>query len=449
MKASVQAESKGGLSANVGRVIDGKWRLTKLLGMGGMASVYEGTTSKGDKVAVKLLHPHLSLDEGVSSRFEREAITVNSIDHAGVARVYASGHTDDGVAYFVMELLEGENLEQRLDEKVTLPVEEALSITYWMLDVLDAAHAQGIVHRDIKPENVFITTSGQIKLLDFGIARILEDSGSVRHTKPGSTLGTPGFMAPEQALGHSKEVGAQTDVWAVGATLFAMLTGRTVHEGSSLNEQLIKAATEHAPSITTLLPDALPNLVELVDTALAFKKSERWSNAKVMQAAVELACQEASASVPRQSIKRLKRSETTPPSSASERDSSTLRAHSAPTSFRDKHRPYLWVMVGACFLFGATFATFHQLRRAADVAAAGVQASLARASLARQLPAPRVMAVRKPVLQANHVTQGQGSPPSVASSVKKSHKWTPPPAPAVKSTAASITSNDELWGRRY
>ena len=245
-----------------------KWRLDKLLGVGGMAAVYAATHRNGNRAAIKILHADLALSADVKTRFLREGYLANAVDHPGAVSVIDDDVTDDGAVFLVMELLEGETLERRWERKgKRLPVVEVLSIANGLLDVLAAAHAKDIVHRDVKPENVFLTREGTVKILDFGIARLRElvassagadrarkrDAPPAWTTQVGATMGTPAFMPPEQARGRWDDVDARTDVWAVGASMFALLTGRYVHEASSVNEQLLAAMTSPAAPIRSVL----------------------------------------------------------------------------------------------------------------------------------------------------------------------------------------------------
>jgi serine/threonine protein kinase len=275
--------------ARVGQVLNGKWRLDQLLGVGGMAAVYAATHRNGNRVAVKLLHPHCMANDGIRSRFQREGYVANKIEHVGAVRVLDDDIAADGAVFLVMELLEGETLEERIKRRGRLPADEALGIVYHLLETLAVAHMKGIVHRDIKLDNVFITRSGDVKVLDFGIARLAESTwqNSADRTRTNATMGTPAFMAPEQALGRSNEVDAKTDLWAVGATLFKLLTARNVHEATTINEQLVNAATKPAPPLKSILTSAPSDLAAVVDRALAFAKADRWPDARSMQQAMK------------------------------------------------------------------------------------------------------------------------------------------------------------------
>ncbi len=274
----------------VGTVVVGKYHLDRVIGIGGMAAVYAATHRNQAEFAVKMLHPELSSREDIRSRFLREGYIANSVKHAGAVRVVDDDVAEDGAAFLVMELLDGTTVEDmwfRGDDR-RVPLRPALAVADQLLDVLAAAHTKNIVHRDIKPANLFVTTLGDLKVLDFGIAR-LRDATMNAITQAGTMLGTPAFMAPEQARGHSKEVDGQTDLWAVGATLFALISGRLVHEAESATMLLLKAGTTPARSLASVAGDVPAPIVALVDKALAFEKPSRWETAAAMRDALRQA----------------------------------------------------------------------------------------------------------------------------------------------------------------
>lgn len=252
-----------------------------------MGIVFAAThTSNGSAAAIKVLRSELSRDSGVLSRFLQEGYAANHVNHPGVVRILDSNVTEEGLAYLVMELLEGEPLERRRVRKGgRLPLVEVYEIAEQLLDVLAAAHAKGIVHRDIKPDNLFLTRQGRVKVLDFGFAQ-MKTGLRAEQTATGFLLGTPGFMAPEQAAGQRSIIDAQTDLWAVGATLFLLLTGQPVHDGESAAELLVAAANYPARSISKVEPGLPTKLRSIVDRALAFDKSQRWPDARSMQLAL-------------------------------------------------------------------------------------------------------------------------------------------------------------------
>ena len=268
----------------LGQTLCGKYRLDEVLGVGGTAVVFRATNANGNGVAVKLLHDHLCKSRDVTRRFMREAYLANLLEHPGIIRVLDDDVDEDGVAFLVLELLEGETLEERrVRLGGRLAVDEVLGYVDSLLEVLELAHDKQIVHRDIKPSNVFLTTAGELKVLDFGIARILDQQGAATATKTGQMIGTPAFMPPEQALSKPKEIDQQTDLWAVGATMFTLLSSELVHVAESSSEHLVKAATLHARSVARVLPGVPANVEKLVGRALRFEKKERWTSATEMR----------------------------------------------------------------------------------------------------------------------------------------------------------------------
>ena len=283
----VDHQDAGALS---GRLLCGKWLLERVLGVGGTSAVYQARHRNGKAVAVKILHPHLAATPAVRKRFLDEASLTNKVGHAGVVSVLDDDVADDGTVFLVMDLLCGETLANRLEREGPVRAwTEAVELTADLLDVLAAAHDKGVVHRDLKPSNVFLTHDGQVKVLDFGIGRV-RDLHSESRTPQGAVLGTPGFMAPEQARGALNKVDERTDLWSVGATLFLTLTGRTVHLGSSAQELMIASATQAAPPIQRFA--AVPRSVaEVIDRSLRFEPNERWPDARSMCTALLCALQ--------------------------------------------------------------------------------------------------------------------------------------------------------------
>ncbi len=279
-RAREQAEGR------VGTVLRGKYRLDSLLDVGGMSAVYAATHRNGARAAIKLLHRALSEHEDVRERFLREGYAANKVGHPGAVQITDDEVAEDGAVFLVMELLEGESLDARLRRLGPLAAFEVLAFAAPVLDVLASAHGQGIVHRDVKPGNVFLARDGRVKLLDFGLARVREGTFEQRRTRDGVVMGTIGYLAPEQARGLSTEIDARTDLWALGATMFTVLSGRHVHEGGTPMDRVITAASVPARSLATVVPHAPPQLVAIVDKALAFKKDERFPSADAMRHAV-------------------------------------------------------------------------------------------------------------------------------------------------------------------
>ncbi len=280
-------------SERIGTTLRGKWRLDRVLGTGGFATVYAATHRAGKRVAIKVLHPALNASAEVRRRFLKEAYAANAVDHPGVVGVSDDDVTEDGAAFLVMDLLDGETVEaRRKGSGGRLEASTVLDIADQTLAALAAAHAKGVVHRDLKPENLFVTTEDRVKILDFGIARFREPGEEGTATQTGLTMGSPAFMAPEQARGRWAEVDARTDVYSLGATMFMLLSGQLVHGKGNMNETLIAAATRPAPPLATVAPHVPPPVAAIVDRAVAFETEARWPDAQSMRAAV-LAAREA------------------------------------------------------------------------------------------------------------------------------------------------------------
>ena len=278
-------ELRARAEARVGTVLRGKYTVERVIGIGGMASVYAASHRNGRRVALKLLHPELSIRADLRKRFLREAQAANAVSHPGVVAIIDDDVAEDGAAFLVMELLEGQSVEELWEAHgQRLPAKAVLTLAADLCGVLAVAHDAGVIHRDLKPANLFVTHAGEMKVLDFGIARVRDTAGSA--TSTGSVFGTPAFMAPEQAGGLVNELGPLTDVWAVGATMYTLLSGRPVHDGQSGQHIAVLAATRPAPSLAAVLPDAPPEVVAIVDRALAFDKADRWASAAEMRTAL-------------------------------------------------------------------------------------------------------------------------------------------------------------------
>jgi serine/threonine-protein kinase len=269
----------------VGSWLRDKWRLDRLLGYGGMAAVYAGTHRNGSRGAIKMLHPELSMDSEARQRFLREGYVANAVNHPSVVRVLDDDVAEDGSVFIVMELLEGETLDERLHRLGhPLSPQEVLCAIDPVLSALAAAHEKGIIHRDIKPDNLFVNHDGTVKLLDFGVARLPDAPVTV--TRSGSMVGTPAFMPPEQALGRNDQIDARSDLWALGATVYYLLSGRLVHDATTPNEHLVAAATRRAPALVTVVPEVPDTVAAFVDRSLAFEPDARWQDAVAMQDAL-------------------------------------------------------------------------------------------------------------------------------------------------------------------
>ncbi|MEO7092422.1 MAG: serine/threonine-protein kinase, partial [Polyangiales bacterium] len=285
---------KARAEARIGRVLNDKWTLERLLGLGGMAAVYAGLHRNGARAAVKVLHPELSHDADIRERFLREGYVANQVSHPGAVQVLDDdvvvGGPDDGTAYLVMELLEGEPVDERVFRTgKPLSEDEVLAVADDVLAVLEAAHAKDVVHRDIKPEFLFLTKGPDgephVKVLDFGFARL----ATGMNTRIGVALGTPSFMSPEQAAGRGDEIDGRTDLFGVGATMFRLLTNARIHDGANGPEIAGKMATLPAPAIRSIAPHLSPEIAAIVDRSLQFRKEDRYPDAASMRAEVRAA----------------------------------------------------------------------------------------------------------------------------------------------------------------
>lgn len=267
-----------------GSVVGGKWRIEKRIARGGMGSVYAAVhVQTGTRVAIKLLSREANADEQARERFLKEGYYANAVDHEGVVRIIDNGISDDKRPFLVMELLEGQNLEQRrVEAGGKIPVTEALEITLAVADILSAAHDAALVHRDVKPANVFLAEGGTVKLLDFGVAGRREESSE--HTRTGIGCGTPMFMAPEHMTGSSK-IDARADVFALGTTLYRILTGQFPFPAHTIPEYLL--ALQRSPArldeIDTELPKALSDVVA---QAIHADPAERYQDAREFSCAI-------------------------------------------------------------------------------------------------------------------------------------------------------------------
>jgi eukaryotic-like serine/threonine-protein kinase len=302
-EAGVDRELEARASARLGETLRDKYRLDRVLGFGGMATVYAATHRNGKEVALKLLHPEFADHSEVRDRFLREGYVANQVKHAGAVSVLDDDVTDSGGAFLVMELLSGVTVQEFWEQRDhRVHPAWVTAITLQVLDVIAAAHANGIIHRDLKPANLFLTLEGEVKVLDFGIARMR--AMGAHTTNVNAVLGTPAFMAPEQAMGRMKEVDETTDLWAVAAVAFALLVGDVVHPAESSQATLIYAATRPARALGPLAPDTPAAIVSVLERALAFERSARWPSASAMREALVAASIEAYAELPDAAVLR-------------------------------------------------------------------------------------------------------------------------------------------------
>jgi hypothetical protein len=264
-----------------GRVLGGRYRLTRELARGGMATVWDAQDPLlSRRVAVKILHPTLAGDDSVRARFRHEAVAAAKLTHPAIVATYDTG--DDGVAYIVMQLVEGPTLRRMLDQRGPLPVGEAADVAAQVAEALDHAHSHGIVHRDIKPANVLVPPDGQIKVTDFGIAKATGDEDL---TRTGTVVGTARYLAPEQVSGDP--VDGRADVYALGLVLYEMLAGELPFTGDTEVSTAMARLTRTPEPVRSRRRDVPPALDSIVSRCLARDPDDRYPTAGDLLVALE------------------------------------------------------------------------------------------------------------------------------------------------------------------
>lgn len=287
------------------KLLDERYELFGVIGEGGMGIVYEGKhVALGRKVAVKILGEEFSAVDQATQRFMQEAQIAGSLGHPNICEVTDVGSTADGLPYMVMQYLEGRVLSDLIEESEKgLSANRALDIIVQMLLALQVAHEAGIVHRDLKPENIFLTRMGDradfVKILDFGISKVVgaraEDLKKL--TATGMVLGTPYYMAPEQAAGE-KQLDVRVDIYAVGVLLFELLVGHPPYEADSYNELIVKIVNEPVPKVRAHNPNVTKKLDRVVYKAMAKDRERRYDNARDFREALLKAGEDAGLSIP-------------------------------------------------------------------------------------------------------------------------------------------------------
>jgi serine/threonine protein kinase len=292
--------------ALTGAVLSRKWRLLQKVGDGGMGEVYAAEpVDGGTRVAIKLLRPEFLGEPTVLDRFLEEGSLCTRLIHPNIARMLECSSAEDGSPYLVMELLEGVPLGAYLQNGGRIPMAQAVPILQGILAGLAAAHAQGVVHRDLKPDNVFLTRAIDstfiVKVLDFGIAKVMDAAGGMgQRTRTGMLLGTPAYMSPDQVR-SAKDVDARTDLWSAGVMFYEMLTGRSAFPAPTEYARLAAVLSAEPEPIERIDPAFAP-LGPFLARALKKNRDERFSSALEMARELVAAAPQAAASTEGQAM---------------------------------------------------------------------------------------------------------------------------------------------------
>jgi len=262
----------------INSLLGGRYRLGEMIGTGGMADVYIAEDTRlARQVAVKVLRSDLARDPSFVARFRKEALAAAALNHPGIVAVYDSG--EEPAPYIVMELISGHTLRELIHKGERVPLKRALEIGEGILGALEYSHHSGIVHRDIKPANIMITDNGDVKVMDFGIARALADLGATL-TSTWNVVGTAQYLSPEQALGEVADL--RSDIYSTGCLLYEVLTGKPPFTG----ETPVSIAYQHVSGVLVTPSSIVPELPAGIDTlltvALAKNPDDRYQSAGLM-----------------------------------------------------------------------------------------------------------------------------------------------------------------------
>ena len=263
------------------KIFNSRYEIGEMIGTGGMADVYIAEDLRlHRKVAVKILRSDLARDPAFVARFKKEALAAGGLNNPGIVAVFDSGE-DGPNSYIVMELVKGHTLRQVLQSDAVISQDEAVQIVTEILEALEYSHEEGIIHRDIKPGNIMITESGKVKVMDFGIARALDDIGATM-TNTWSVVGTAQYLSPEQATGDSAD--ARSDIYSVGCLMYELLVGRPPFIGDTPVSIAFQHVSAPLPAPSDINPDIDPNLETIVKVALHKNPDDRYQDAGAMLA---------------------------------------------------------------------------------------------------------------------------------------------------------------------
>jgi eukaryotic-like serine/threonine-protein kinase len=293
-------EARPGASALVGVVLDGSYRVERLLGEGGMGAVYHATQLRLDKpVAIKLMARELGAVADALARFRREALVTSNLGHPNIVQVFDFSTAPTGEPFLVMEFLEGEDLEHRLRRQRRLSPATMLHIVKQVAAALMATHAKGIVHRDLKPANIYLLEAAGagdfVKVLDFGISKVR--SATTKLTRTASIMGTPGYMSPEQAKGKIEDIDERTDQWALASIAWECLAGEPPFQGESPLSTMFQVVNEPPPPLSPKVPGLSRKVEDVLLRALAKRKQDRFASIGDFATALEAAVPSAARTV--------------------------------------------------------------------------------------------------------------------------------------------------------
>jgi eukaryotic-like serine/threonine-protein kinase len=275
-----------------GQVLDGKYRIVRLIGEGGMGAVFEGENVRiSRRVAIKVLHGAALEKAETVQRFEREAQAAGRIGSDHILEILDLGTLSDGERYMVMEFLNGETLSARIKHHTRLTPEQIVPLIRQALVGLGAAHQAGIIHRDLKPDNIFVLHEktgirDYVKIIDFGISKFNALGGDMNMTRTGAVMGTPYYMSPEQAKG-SGGVDHRSDIYAIGVILYEAVTGEVPFTGNTFNELMFKIVLSEPRPLAQVIPNLDPRFTEIVTRAMAREPGQRFANADEMIKALD------------------------------------------------------------------------------------------------------------------------------------------------------------------
>jgi eukaryotic-like serine/threonine-protein kinase len=276
------------MTLSIGQIIEGKYRIVRVLGVGGMGSVYEGENTRiHRRVAIKVLHAAVAQKSDFVQRFEREAQAAGRIGSQHIVEVLDLGNLPSGERFMVMEYLDGEPLTNRIKRKGRLGTQECAHLTAQLLNGLAAAHQAGIIHRDLKPDNIFIVQRGGadfVKIVDFGVSKFTNSGDELSMTRTGAVMGTPYYMSPEQARGQP--IDHRSDVYSVGVVCYQALTGQLPFNAETFNELLFKIALETPEPIEKIIQGVEPALAAIIRRSMERDAAHRFQSAAEFGAAL-------------------------------------------------------------------------------------------------------------------------------------------------------------------